>query len=157
MYAELAVERLVPDGGESAATAEQKMTALTYLALSRCAAHRCADAQPALKRAMTIAEASYSEKSFPAAYIRFLEGYAEWKRGDQHTAAKMMKSGTEGMEAQLGWGHPTYVSALGQYGDFLTATHRNAEAAEVRAKLARTATTEITGQSARGERIIALP
>jgi tetratricopeptide (TPR) repeat protein len=137
MYAELAVERLNPDHKESGATQEQKMTALTYLALARCAAHSCADALSPLKKAMKIAEQSYRVGSFPVAYISFLEGYADWKLGKNGEAAKLMQSGTEGMEAQLGWGHPTFVSAMRQYEEFLVATRRNAEAAEVRAKLDR--------------------
>lgn len=137
MYAELAVERLVPHIGESTATGEQKMTALTYLALARCNTNECKDAMAPLKQAMTVAEASYSEKSFPVAYIRFLQGYVDWKRGDNRNAAKLMESGSAGMEAQLGWTHPTFVTAMRQYEGFLVATRRNAEASEVHQKLAR--------------------
>jgi hypothetical protein len=153
MYAELAVERLVPNHGESGATQEQKMTALTYLALARCAAHSCADALSPLKKAMKIAEKSYGVGSFPAAYIAFLEGYADWKLGKSGEAAKLMQSGTEGMEAELGWGHPTFISAMRQYEGFLVATHRSAEAAEVRAKLDRlsSSSAQRAEQSARVE------
>jgi tetratricopeptide (TPR) repeat protein len=148
MYAELAVERLVPENGESGATDEQKMTALTHLSLARCAARDCRDAMSPLKRALTIAEASYAEKSFPVSYVRFLEGYVDWKRGDDRAAAKLMKSGTEGMEAQLGWAHPTFASAMRQYEGFLTATRRTAEAAEVREKMARFAGTATMASAA---------
>ena len=148
-YAELAVERLVPETRESAATPEQKMTALTYLALARCAAHECKDATEPLNQAMTIAEGSYSEKSFPVSYIRFLQGYADWKRGNESGAAKLMKSGTEGMEAQLGWAHPTFVSAMRQYEGFLTKTRRNVEAAEVREKLSRFAGSQTAASASR--------
>jgi hypothetical protein len=153
MYAELAVERLVPDHKESGATEEQKMTALTYLALARCAANSCADAMPPLKRALTIAEVGHSGGGFPVAYIRFLEGYVDWKLGKNGEAEKLMQSGTEGMEGQLGWGHPTFVSAMRQYEDFLVATRRNAEAAEVQAKLDRLTSTSAKHmeQSARVE------
>jgi len=48
-----------------------------------------------------------------------------------------MQTGVAGMEAQLGWSHPTFVSAMQQYEGFLVATRRNAEASEVREKLAR--------------------
>jgi len=146
-YAELAVERLVPEKGESGATVEQKMTALTYLALARCAADECGDAMAPLKRAMTIAEASYTENSFPVAYIQFLEGYADWKHGNHRAAAKLMKSGTEQMEAQLGWNHPTFVTVMQQYEAFLVVTHRDAEAAEVREKLARFAGEKAVAQT----------
>jgi len=161
MYAELAVSRLVPDrriGTENDfATPEQKMTALIYLSLARCATHDCAEALPPLKKAMTIAEANYPSQGLPLAYIGFLEGYAEWKRGDIRSAARLMKSGTAAMEAQLGWGHPTYISAMRQYEHFLVATRQNAEAAEIREKLARSSVPQPTAQSARSEGILALP
>lgn len=147
-YAELAVERLVQQSGETRATGEQKMTALTYLALARCAADRCKDATAPLKQAMTIAESAYSEKSFPVSYVRFLEGYVNWKRGDNRAAAKLMQTGVAGMEAQLGWSHPTFVSAMQQYEGFLVATRRNAEASEVHATLARYAGTQTMASSA---------
>ena len=142
MYAELAVERLVAGNGESTATGEQRMTALTYLALARCAARACKDAMSPLKHAMSIAKASYPVQSFPVAYVQFLEGYVDWKRGDARAAGKLMKNGAEGMEAHLGWSHPTFVSAMQQYERFLVTTRRTAEAAEVRDKLARFAGTQ---------------
>jgi tetratricopeptide (TPR) repeat protein len=141
-YAELAVERLVSGRRENVATEEQKMTALAYLALARCAARECNEAMEPLKEAMTIAEAGYGRKSFPFSYLQFLEGYVDWKRGDRRAAAKSMKIGTEGMEVQLGWGHPTLVLAMRQYEDFLVATKRTAEAMEVQKKLDRLASTQ---------------
>ena len=39
------------------------------------------------------------------------------------------------MEDDLGWGHPTYISALKQYETFLQQIGHNAEAAEVKAKV----------------------
>jgi tetratricopeptide (TPR) repeat protein len=156
-YAELAVERLVSKGGSDAATGEQKMTALTYLALARCAAHECKDAMAPLKRAMTIADANYAENSFPVSYLRFLEGYVDWKRGDRRDAAELMKSGTEQMEAQLGWSHPTFVTAMQQYGAFLVVTHRDAEAAEVREKMVRFAGRNTVTQTVIASRSSSLP
>jgi tetratricopeptide (TPR) repeat protein len=141
-YAELAVERLVSDRRENVATEEQKMTALAYLALARCAARECSEAMAPLKKAMTIAEAGYARKSFPISYLQFLEGYVDWKRGDRRAAAKLMKIGTEGMEVQLGWGHPTLGLAMRQYEEFLVATKRTAEAMEVQEKLVRLAGTQ---------------
>jgi tetratricopeptide (TPR) repeat protein len=157
MYAELTVERLVPEKDENGATGEQKMTSLTYLALARCAAHECKDAMAPLKTAMTIAEVSYSEKSFPVSYLRFLEGYVDWKRGDDRTAAKLMKSGTEGIEAQLGWGHPTFVSAMRQYEGFLVATRRTAEATEVHEKMTRFTGEQTMAQSGSAVPALELP
>lgn len=160
MYAELAVERLIPDrsekAGQNTATPEQKMTALIYLSLARCAARNCVDALAPLKRAMTIADASYPKQSFPVAYITFLEGYARWKRGDSHSAARLMKSGTEGMEVRLGWGHPTYISAMRQYEKLLMQSGHEAEAAEVKQKLLRLPGVQPATQSARAEGIASL-
>lgn len=157
MYAELAVERLAPERAESAATGEQKMTALTYLALARCAAHECKDAMAPLKRAMTIARASYEEKSFPVPYIQFLQGYVDWKRGDERTAAKLMKSGAEGMETQLGWTHPTFVSAMRQYEGFLVATRRTAEAKQVHERVARFAGEQTMAEAGSAVHAVELP
>jgi len=156
-YAELAVERLVSKEGSDAATGEQKMTALTYLALARCAAHECKDAMAPVMRAMTIADASYAENSFPMSYLHFLEGYVDWKRGDHGIAAKLMKSGTEQMEAQLGWSHPTFVTAMQQYEAFLVVTHRDAEAAEVREKFVRFAGQNTATQTVIASRATSLP
>lgn len=139
-YAELATERLVPERrgrpAQDGATPEEKMTALTYLALARCAQGACAAALPELKRALDLAQTSYKADSFPVAYLDFLLGYAYWKSGDDRMAADLMKSGAAGIEAQLGWGHPTYISLMTQYQAFLAQTGRSAEAAEVRAKIA---------------------
>jgi|SRR5271165_5981985 len=145
-YAELAADRLVPEragrpAGKAAtpeeATPEEKMTALIYLSLVLCAQGDCAQAVPELKLAGGIAQASYGAGGLPVAFTNFLLGYAYWKSGDTRSAAELMKSGTAGMEAQVGWGHPTYISAMTQYEAFLRQTRRNPEAAEVRAKIAR--------------------
>jgi tetratricopeptide (TPR) repeat protein len=161
MYAELAVERLASDHGgrkeQDAATPEQKMTALVYLSLARCAANGCVDAVPPLKRAMVIAEGNYPTESFPVAYVHFLEGYARWKQGDRRSAAMLMKRGTAGMEAQLGWGHPTYISAMRQYAVFLVESGHESEAASVKQKLARLSGAQPVTQSAQAERISTLP
>lgn len=158
MYAELAVERLVSDRVErNEATPEQKMTALIDLSLARCAAHNCVDAFSPLKKATTIAQENYPKQSFPVAYISFLRGYAAWKQGDERSAARLMKSGTEGMEAQLGWGHPTFISALRQYENFLAQSGHETEAAEVRRKLARLSGSQPAIQSARAEGIPVRP
>ena len=140
-YAELAADRLVPERtghpAEKGATPEEKMTALIYLSLARCAQGVCAAALPDLKLARSMAHTSYGPGDFPAAFTDFLTGYAYWKSGDNSSAAELMKNGTAGMEAQLGWGHPTYISSMKEYEVFLEQTHRPSEAAAVRAKLAR--------------------
>lgn len=140
-YAEMAAERLVPERAghpaEKAATPEEKMTVLIYLSLVRCAQGVCVRAIPELKEAGQLARTSYGPQDFPVAFADFLLGYAYWKTGDSSSAAELMRSGTAGMDRQLGWGHPTYICAMTQYEAFLRQTRRNAEAAEVRAKIAR--------------------
>ena len=71
----------------------------------------------------------------------------DWKGGDERAAARLMRSGTEQMETQLGWTHPTFVSAMRQYEEFLVATRRTAEAMEVHQELARFAGEQTMAQS----------
>ncbi len=157
-YAELAADRLVPErkgmAHTDAATPEQKMTALIYLSLARCAQRDFSAALPELALARTLARASYPAQNFPVAYIDFLSGYAQWKSGKNERAAELMKTGTAGMEAQLGWGHPTYISAMKQYEAFLKRTRRNAEAAEVKAKIDRATAPQRGADVARGETML---
>src|SRR5271170_1184020 len=105
-YAELAADRLVPErtghAAEKAATPEEKMTALIYLSLVRCAQGNCVRAIPELKVARGLAQTNYPAESLPVAFTDFLTGYAYWKSGDESSAAELMKSGAAGMEAQLG-------------------------------------------------------
>lgn len=139
--AELAVSLLVPEGtgpeAQSGATPVEKMTALINLSLVRCAQGACADALPHLRRALDLAQASYAAKSIPVGFINYLMGYAYWKTGDNGSASDLMKIGVSAMEGQLGWGHPTYISALTQYEVFLKQIGHKADAAQVRAKIAR--------------------
>jgi tetratricopeptide (TPR) repeat protein len=159
-YAEMAVERLVPERAghevQNAATPEEKMTALIYLSLVRCAQGVCAAALPELKLARGLAQASRGEETFPVAFTDFILGYVYWKSGDNRSAAGLMKSGTAGMEAQLGWGHPTYISAMKQYEAFLKQTRRNAEAAEVRRKIVSIQASHRQAEAAAGETMFGL-
>ena len=156
-YAELAADRLVPErtghAAEKAATPEEKMTALIYLSLVRCAQRDCAQAIPELRAASGIAQASYGAGGLPVAFTDFLLGYAYWKSGETRSAAELMKSGTAGLEAQVGWGHPTYIAAMTQYEAFLKQTGRNTEAAEVKAKIARVQASRGKVDVAQGEKI----
>jgi len=156
-YAELAADRLVPErtghAAEKAATPEEKMTALIYLSLVRCAQRDCAQAIPELRAASGIAQASYGAGGLPVAFTDFLLGYAYWKSGDTRSAAELMKSGTAGLEAQVGWGHPTYIAAMTQYEAFLKQTGRNTEAAEVKAKIARVQASRGKVDVAQGEKV----
>ena len=136
MYAKWAVDQLLSvkndDGKQKIATPEQKMSALIALSLARCKQGMCGDALAALQRARDIADSSYQTGSFPVSYIDFLTGYAQWKTGNAELAAELMRRGTAGMQAELGWGHPTYLAAVKQYALFLKQTARRAEASEVK-------------------------
>ena len=159
-YAEMAADRLVPERAghpaEKAATPEEKMTALIYLSLIRCAQGDCSKAISELRAASGIAQASYGAGGLPVAFTDFLLGYAYWKSGDTRSAAELMKSGTAGMEAQVGWGHPTYIAAMTQYEAFLRQIGHNAEAAEVKAKFARVQASQRPVEVAHGETILDL-
>ena len=48
-----------------------------------------------------------------------------------------MKNGTQELETQLGWGHPTYVQVLRQYIVFLDQTGHSTEAKDLGAKVAK--------------------
>jgi hypothetical protein len=48
----------------------------------------------------------------------------------------LMKRGTDEMQQQLGWGHPTYVAALRQYRSLLTQIGSAGEAGEVDGRIA---------------------
>lgn len=139
--AEMAVSLLVPEqthpAAASAATPEDKMTALIDLALVRCARDACVTAVPDLKRALRIAHMSYTTNSIPVGFLDFLLGYAVWKGGDQDSAGELMRNGTQELSIQLGWGHPTYLRALRQYKIFLTQAGHTTEADEVSARIAK--------------------
>jgi tetratricopeptide (TPR) repeat protein len=139
-YAQMAKQRLV-DGrtpSASGASPEEKMTALTDLALALCADGRCPRALAPLEQAHRIAVAdTVAAGEFPAGYVDFLLGYVHWRIGDTALAARLMKSGTAAMESELGFGHPTYIAALGEYRAFLEQTGDFTAAAAVRAQLAR--------------------
>jgi tetratricopeptide (TPR) repeat protein len=136
-YAQWSKQRLVDGKPQPAASPEEKMTALTNLALALCADGRCARALAPLEQAHRIAVADTSTAGkFPVGYVDFLLGYAHWKIGDVAEAARLMKSGTTAMESQLGFGHPAYIAALTQYRAFLEQTGDFTAAAAVRARLA---------------------
>jgi tetratricopeptide (TPR) repeat protein len=137
--AEQATRLLVPErsgsAAQTAATPEEKMTALIDLSLVRCARGDCASAIPDLKRAQQLAEANYAANSIPVGFLDFLMGYASWKTGDSPAAGELMKKGIQELETQVGWGHPTYISALRQYRTFLTQNGQTTQAAEIQVKI----------------------
>lgn len=136
--AEIAVSLLAPEQQQTAAaTPEEQMTALIDLSLARCARQACATAVPDLRRALGIAHANYVDNSIPVGFLDFLLGNALWKNGDNGSAEEMMRKGTQELETQLGWGHPTYIQVLRQYGVFLDRTGHAAEAKDIAARIAK--------------------
>ncbi|HEY6445833.1 MAG TPA: tetratricopeptide repeat protein [Acidobacteriaceae bacterium] len=152
-YARMAQQRLVDAKPGVAASPEEKMTALVDLALALCADGRCSHASAPLREAHRIAVANAGPAgAFPAGYIDFLRGYVDWQAGDAAEASGLMKSGIAAMEAELGFGHPTYVAALGAYRDFLEQTGDLAGAAEVRERMERMAPVQTASAVANGVR-----
>jgi tetratricopeptide (TPR) repeat protein len=152
-YAQMAKERLVNAEAQAGlgASPEEKMTALVDLGLALCADGRCDRAVAPLEQAREIAGSeTASAGEFPIGYADFLLGYVHWRAGDTAQAARLMKSGSAAMEAQLGFGHPTYVAALTQYRDFLEQTGDLAGAAVLRTRLARMEETVETASAAPG-------
>jgi tetratricopeptide (TPR) repeat protein len=139
--AEAAVRLLIPEQTRpvppATATPDDQMSALIDLALARCARGDCRSAVPQLRCALSIAHANYSDNSIPVGFADFLLGYALWKSGDNRSAGKLMRNGTQELSTQLGWGHPIYVRAMRQYGMFLTQAGHTSEAEEIRARIAK--------------------
>jgi hypothetical protein len=137
--AEMAVSLLVPErtgfATRTAATPEEKMTSLIDLSLVRCARDACVSALPDLRLAMQFAQANYTANSIPVGFLDFLIGYASWKGGGDPAAGPLMNKGIQELEAQLGWGHPTYISALKQYRTFLIQDGHPNRAADLEAKI----------------------
>jgi tetratricopeptide (TPR) repeat protein len=100
------------------------------LSLAMCYLKDCPSAIPMLKDAVAMAKLSFKENDFPIGEGEFLLGFAYWKSGDVAGAYEYMRAGTDSMKEQLGWGHPTYLNALGQYAKFLH-DNRRVEDAEV--------------------------
>ena len=138
-YAGWAVDRLVAErqAQQDQVSIEQQMAALIYLSEAREAEGDSASAVQALNRAREIGGAKYAPSSFPMAYVDFLLGYAHWRNGEDDLAAELMKAGAPGIQAELGWGHPTCVQLMRHYEAFLKQTQRREEAAELRAAMAR--------------------
>jgi tetratricopeptide (TPR) repeat protein len=133
--AESAVRLLVPEYSSSsvnsAATPEEKMTALIDLSLVRSTSGAWATAVPSLSCALKIAHANYPDNSIPVGYIDFLLGYADWKTGESQSGDELMRRGLHELATQVGWGHPVYLRTLRQYGAYLNQTGQKAEARRI--------------------------
>ena len=95
-----------------------RIAARYALSLALCYLKECPSAVPLLKDAIEDAKAS-QQVGFPTGLGDFLLGFAYWKSGDIFDAGQHMKEGTTVMGEQLGWSHPTYLSALKKYAQFL--------------------------------------
>jgi tetratricopeptide (TPR) repeat protein len=102
----------------------ERIEARLTLAEAMCYLKDCPSAIPLLRAALDDARSTLQPEDFPVGMSNFLLGYAYWKSGDMSRAEEYLRRGTALMNTQLGWGHPTYVSALRQYAQFL---HENRE------------------------------
>jgi len=140
--AEAATMMLIPEQTRpvpslTTVTPEDRMSALINLALVRCARGACGSAVNQLKCALSIAHKNYPDNSIPVGFVDFLLGYALWMSGDSISAEEMMRSGTQELSTQIGWGHPMYVRVMRQYGMFLREAGRMSEAEEITARIAK--------------------
>jgi tetratricopeptide (TPR) repeat protein len=115
---------------DNSADVVDRITSRLYLSMAMCYSKDCQAAVPLLKDAIEMAKSSFKTTDFPVGEGKFLLGFAYWKSGDIARASASMQEGTAIMREQLGWGHPTYLNALGNYARFLR-ENRRAEEAEV--------------------------
>jgi tetratricopeptide (TPR) repeat protein len=114
-----------------------RLSSRMNLSLALCYMKECPLAVPVLKDAVAIAKASFKVNDFPVGEGEFLLGFAYWKSGDVAGANEYMEAGTSMMKEQLGWGHPAYLNALGQYARFLRENHRVEDAEVVERQIRR--------------------
>jgi tetratricopeptide (TPR) repeat protein len=119
------------------ADAVDRISSRMNLSLALCYMKECPSAVPVLKDAVSIAKVSFRTNDFPIGESEFLLGFAYWKSGDVEGAKEQMEAGTSMMKVQLGWGHPAYLNALGQYARFLRENHRVEEAEAVERQIRR--------------------
>jgi tetratricopeptide (TPR) repeat protein len=89
------------------------------VARALCESRECAKAIPLLKQSIELGEGAYGKDGLPVGLGYYLLGYAYWHTGEMAEAAEWMERGTTRMKVELGWGHPVYIDALGQYALFL--------------------------------------
>lgn len=112
------------------ASVMDRISARFTLSEALCYLKDCPSAIPLLKGALDEAKATMRPDDYPLGLSTFLLGYAYWKSGDRLGAAEYLERGAAQMHAQLGWGHPAYLKALGCYAQFLHENHQG-EAASV--------------------------
>jgi tetratricopeptide (TPR) repeat protein len=119
------------------ADAVDRISARMNLSLALCYTKECPAAVPVLKDAVAIARIAFKTNDFVLGETEFLLGFACWKSRDMPGANEHMEEGTSIMKEQLGWGHPAYLSALGQYAQFLRENHRVEDAEVVESQIRR--------------------
>ena len=110
------------------ADAVDRITSRLYLSMALCYTKDCPSAVPLLKDAIDMAKTTFRPNDYPVGVGKFLLGFAYWKSGDAAKASEYMQEGTAIMKEQLGWRHPTYLNAVGQYARFLRENKRVEEA-----------------------------
>jgi tetratricopeptide (TPR) repeat protein len=128
-FAERALKEFSTD---TRADVVERISARLNLAIALCFMKACPSAVPVLEDTVAIARAAFKANDFPVGEAEFFLGFAYWKSGDVARASEPMGQGVAIMKEQLGWGHPTYLNALGYYARFLRENRRveDAEAAE---------------------------
>ncbi len=126
----------VLDGGPGVETVDRIALRFT-VARALCESRECPKAIPLLKQSIELSEGAYGKDGLPVGLGYYLLGYAYWHTGDMAGAAEWMERGTTRMKVELGWGHPTYLDALGQYALFLRARGRTEDAAAVEREVRR--------------------
>jgi tetratricopeptide (TPR) repeat protein len=101
------------------------------LSVALCSMKECPSAVPLLKDGIDLAKTAFHPKDFPIGMGEFLLGFAYWRSGDVAGAAQYMEQGAALMKEQLGWGHPSYLNALGEYARFLRQNRRSEDAQAV--------------------------
>jgi tetratricopeptide (TPR) repeat protein len=126
----------VLDGGSGVDPADRIAVRFT-VARALCEGRECAKAIPLLKQSIELAEGAYGKNGLPVGVGYYLLGNAYWHTGDMAGAAEWMERGTTRMKVELGWGHPMYLEALGQYALFLRGRGRTEDAAVIEREVRR--------------------
>jgi len=106
------------------ASALDRVTVRSVLSEALCSLKDCASAIPLLTAALNEARTAFQPNDFIIGLCNYLLGDAYWKSGDILAAEDHMQRGTTQMSAQLGWGHPVYLTALKHYALFLRENQR---------------------------------
>ncbi|GGA63696.1 hypothetical protein GCM10011507_14110 [Edaphobacter acidisoli] len=117
--------------GNKDATLNDKLAARYGLGMALCGQKDYTTAVSVLKNAVTDARSMPSVEPIPIGIGEFLLGYAYWHSGDATDAGIEMKTGVNTLNAQLGWGAPSYVQVLKIYAKYLHLTRNVEEANEV--------------------------